>query len=242
MEALRNESAATAAAAAAELAQRPYHELVEEVVKCTSACRGDFDHRILLILDALHERDRVAKACEHLKNVLGQTPRANIVHWRGYLHKLLRDFDEDAYHSVKAKLAASYAEHLPWLQEPPDHEHLRPEAATFLPGHLSWVGALSVNDFAAAAAHRLRAEAAEFGPGMPAWDPNGNFSYEAHLRQLASGSAFPVAATAAEPGLGIETKKLEPTDTDSVETQTSQPEQDTEENSEVPPQLQLQTS
>ncbi|CAE8581427.1 unnamed protein product [Polarella glacialis] len=95
---------------ALELAQKPYHQVIEDIVKTTAVCRNDFDHKILLILDALHGRGRLNEACAHIKTVVGLLPRAHVLHWRGYLHKLLRDFDAEAYHSVKGQLAAAYAE------------------------------------------------------------------------------------------------------------------------------------
>eukprot|EP00931_Biecheleriopsis_adriatica_P050641 TRINITY_DN29341_c0_g1_i1.p1 TRINITY_DN29341_c0_g1~~TRINITY_DN29341_c0_g1_i1.p1 ORF type:complete len:226 (-),score=44.68 TRINITY_DN29341_c0_g1_i1:54-731(-) len=154
---------------ALELARKPYRQVVEEVIKTSTLCRNDFDHKILLILDALHERGRLNEACAHVKEIVKVLPRDHVTHWRGYLHKLLRDFDEEAYHSVKAQLAVAYAERLPWIHEPCDHHHLRVCAADFHPGHLGWIGAIGPSDFAAVAAHSLHANAPEFGPGKAAW-------------------------------------------------------------------------
>lgn len=154
---------------ASELTSKPYHQYVEDIVRTTAVCRNDFDHKMLLILDALHEKSRVPEVCAHIKKVVANLPRSHCIHWRGYLHKLLRDFDEDAYHSVKAHLAAEYAERLPWIHEPCDHEHLRVCAADFHPGHLAWMGAVGPQDFAAVAAHKLHADAPSFDPGQPAW-------------------------------------------------------------------------
>mmetsp|Transcript_38535 Transcript_38535/g.104379 ORF Transcript_38535/g.104379 Transcript_38535/m.104379 type:complete len:219 (-) Transcript_38535:326-982(-) len=154
---------------AAELAQKPYVAWVEDVVATTAACRADFDHKILLILDAMYSLGHIEAACWHLKEVLSKVSRTHVTHWRGYLFKLLRNFDDEAYHLVKAKIAADYAEHLPWIEEPTDHHHMRSAAPVFVPGSLSWIGEVKPYDFAKVAAHPLHAEAPAFDPGMPAW-------------------------------------------------------------------------
>eukprot|EP00930_Biecheleria_cincta_P013800 TRINITY_DN12128_c1_g1_i1.p1 TRINITY_DN12128_c1_g1~~TRINITY_DN12128_c1_g1_i1.p1 ORF type:complete len:215 (+),score=34.98 TRINITY_DN12128_c1_g1_i1:52-696(+) len=156
-------------ACALELAKKPYRQTIEDLIQTTAVCRNDFDHKILLILDALHERTRLKQACAHVKQVVETLPRDHVVHWRGYLHKLFRDFDGEAYHSVKGQLAAAYAESLPWIHEPCDHKHMRAAAADFRPGHLSWLGAIGPADFASVAAHPLHPDAPPFGPGQSCW-------------------------------------------------------------------------
>lgn len=163
-----------------ELATKPYKQKVEEFIHNTPVCRGDFDHKILLIFDALHEQGRVDAGLKHLYDVVQKLPRAKVHHWRGYLHKLLRDFDDEAYHSVKGQLAAKHAERLPWLHEPCDHQHLRPVAAEFVPGHLGWKGEMQPQDFAACARHKLHAEAPEFHPGEKTYDPTASEHQELH--------------------------------------------------------------
>eukprot|EP00933_Yihiella_yeosuensis_P084711 TRINITY_DN99334_c0_g1_i1.p1 TRINITY_DN99334_c0_g1~~TRINITY_DN99334_c0_g1_i1.p1 ORF type:complete len:256 (-),score=59.20 TRINITY_DN99334_c0_g1_i1:237-1004(-) len=177
-----------------ELSHKPYHQVVEDVVRSTSVCRNDFDHKILLILDALHERGRVEEACNHIKKVVAQLPRSHCTHWRGYLHKLLRDFDDDTYHSVKGNLAAAYAERLPWIHEPCDHEHLRPVAADFHPGHLGWIGAVGPEDFAAVAAHKLHKDAHPFGPGQAEWAGSSKCQEHAHEGQIREHEAWHMQA------------------------------------------------
>lgn len=170
---------------AQEFATKPYQQEVEELIQNTPMCKSDLDHKILLIFDELHERGRMDAALKHLYEVIHRFPRSKVHHWRGYLHKLLRDFDDEAYHSVKAKLAAKHAERLPWNHEPCDHQHLRPTAPKFEPGHLGWKGELHPEDFAACAGHKLHAEAAEFHPGDltyiedPAASKNENLHVEA---------------------------------------------------------------
>eukprot|EP00928_Gymnodinium_smaydae_P088521 TRINITY_DN72597_c0_g1_i1.p1 TRINITY_DN72597_c0_g1~~TRINITY_DN72597_c0_g1_i1.p1 ORF type:complete len:264 (+),score=75.68 TRINITY_DN72597_c0_g1_i1:62-853(+) len=160
---------AAIAALAKELSGKPYHQFIEDVIKHTAACRGDFDQKTFLIFDELHKRGRAEAACEHLKDVLRAVLRSHVEHWRGYIWKLLRDFDDDAYHAVKAKLAHEYAEHLPWIESPRREDHLRKAAPVFAPGHLGWVGELSPDDFAAVAAHPLHADAPALVPGQVIW-------------------------------------------------------------------------
>ncbi|OLP88447.1 hypothetical protein AK812_SmicGene30219 [Symbiodinium microadriaticum] len=158
---------------ALELARKPYRQIIDELIKNTVLCRNDFDHKILLLLDALWERNRLQDACSHVKKVVEVLPRDKVTHWRGYLHKLLRNFDEDAYHDVKGTLAAANAEKLPWIQEKPpaSGDSLRVCAAEFQPGQLAWTGAIGKNEYVAVATHRLCADAPEFDPSQSTWAP-----------------------------------------------------------------------
>mmetsp|Transcript_46408 Transcript_46408/g.86718 ORF Transcript_46408/g.86718 Transcript_46408/m.86718 type:complete len:239 (+) Transcript_46408:68-784(+) len=157
---------------ALELARKPYRQLIDDLIRNTVLCRNDFDHKILLLLDALWERSKLQEACAHVKKVVEVLPRDKVTHWRGYLHKLLRNFDEDAYHDVKGTLAAAKAEALPWNQEPAAAgESLRVCAAEFQPGQLAWSGAIGKNEYVGVATHRLCADAPEFDPGQSAWAP-----------------------------------------------------------------------
>ncbi|CAE7689355.1 unnamed protein product [Symbiodinium sp. CCMP2456] len=153
--------------------RKPYRQIIDELIKNTVLCRNDFDHKILLLLDALWERNRLQDACSHVKKVVEVLPRDKVTHWRGYLHKLLRNFDEDAYHDVKGTLAAANAEKLPWIQEKPpaSGDSLRVCAAEFQPGQLAWSGAIGKNEYVAVATHRLCADAPEFDPSQSTWAP-----------------------------------------------------------------------
>eukprot|EP00437_Effrenium_voratum_P017155 CAMPEP_0181454366 /NCGR_PEP_ID=MMETSP1110-20121109/30200_1 /TAXON_ID=174948 /ORGANISM="Symbiodinium sp., Strain CCMP421" /LENGTH=243 /DNA_ID=CAMNT_0023578707 /DNA_START=65 /DNA_END=792 /DNA_ORIENTATION=- len=164
--------AGESSSSALELARKPYRQSIDELIRNTVLCRNDFDHKILLLLDALWERNKLQEACNHVKKVVEVLPRDKVTHWRGYLHKLLRNFDEDAYHDVKGTLATANAEKLPWIkEEPPNGEKLRVCAAEFQPGQLAWIGAIGKSDYAAVATHRLHADAPEFNPNQPAWAP-----------------------------------------------------------------------
>eukprot|EP00913_Durusdinium_trenchii_P028946 g27140.t1 len=166
--------------------RKPYRQIVDDLIRNTVLCRNDFDKKILLLLDALWERNKLQEACNHVKKVVEVLPRDKVTHWRGYLHKLLRNFDEDAYHDVKGTLATANAEKLPWIKEeirggcamqrePPadtkNGEKLRECAPEFQPGQLAWIGAVGKTEYAAVATHRLHADAPEFNPNQPAWAP-----------------------------------------------------------------------
>jgi len=161
---------------ALELARKPYRQIIDELIRNTVLCRNDFDKKILLLLDALWERNKLQEACNHVKKVVEVLPRDKVTHWRGYLHKLLRNFDEDAYHDVKGNLATANAEKLPWIKEEPpvsakNGEKLRECAPEFQPGQLAWIGAIGKTEYVAVATHRLHADAPEFNPNQPSWAP-----------------------------------------------------------------------
>eukprot|EP00439_Symbiodinium_sp_Y106_P005082 s7004_g1.t1 len=60
---------------ALELARKPYRQIIDELIKNTVLCRNDFDHKILLLLDALWERNKLQDACSHVKKVVEVLPR-----------------------------------------------------------------------------------------------------------------------------------------------------------------------
>eukprot|EP00927_Polykrikos_kofoidii_P042651 TRINITY_DN3668_c1_g1_i1.p1 TRINITY_DN3668_c1_g1~~TRINITY_DN3668_c1_g1_i1.p1 ORF type:complete len:202 (+),score=32.05 TRINITY_DN3668_c1_g1_i1:63-668(+) len=83
------------------LANKPYKQDLEEVCKTTVVRVGDFDQRLVQLLDYHNEGGKAGDACNHLKQALKGLTREHVSNWRAYVYVLVRQFDEKAYKEMK---------------------------------------------------------------------------------------------------------------------------------------------
>mmetsp|Transcript_31 Transcript_31/g.72 ORF Transcript_31/g.72 Transcript_31/m.72 type:complete len:402 (-) Transcript_31:236-1441(-) len=86
---------------------KPYKAHVARLFATTNVKPRHVDEKAVMLLDALAERGRVEEACKFLTSTLDGATRHHISNWRAYIYTLLRGFDEEAYHAVKASQSAS---------------------------------------------------------------------------------------------------------------------------------------